>query len=84
MECVVSVHSTTSNGGEPLVVSPRRAQELLDIRTTKLYELIGSGELQSYVDGRHRKIIYASIKAYVAEKAGRTPQRTASENQPAA
>ena len=41
---------------------------MLDIGTTKLYELLDAGELESFKDGRNRKITVASIKARVARK----------------
>jgi excisionase family DNA binding protein len=39
---------------------------MLDCGTTRLYELIANGELESYRDGKSRKITVASIKARVA------------------
>jgi hypothetical protein len=51
---------------EPLVVSPARAKTMLDCGTTRLYELIANGELESFRDGKSRKITVASIKARVA------------------
>jgi hypothetical protein len=51
--------------GERLVVSPRRARHMLDIGNTRLYELLNAGELESYLDGRSRKIIVQSIYRYV-------------------
>jgi hypothetical protein len=53
---------------EPLVVSPRRAQQMLDIGHSRLYELLSDGELQSFKDGKSRKIVVASIRNYVARK----------------
>jgi hypothetical protein len=53
---------------EPLVVSPKVAKYLLGIGTTKLWELIGTGELESYLDGASRRITLASIKARVARQ----------------
>ena len=47
---------------EPLAVSPRQSCILLDIGTTRLYELINDGELESYLDGRSRKIMMRSIR----------------------
>lgn len=58
----MSVLSMGIGGDEPLVVSPRRARILLDIGNTKLYELIDAGELESFKDGKARKITMASIK----------------------
>jgi hypothetical protein len=53
---------------EPLVVSPRRAQQMLDIGHSRLYELLSQGELQSFKDGKSRKIVVSSIRAFVSRK----------------
>jgi excisionase family DNA binding protein len=50
---------------EPLVVSPKEACRLLGCGPTKLYELLDAGELDHYLDGRHRKITMNSIKRRV-------------------
>jgi excisionase family DNA binding protein len=55
---------------DPLAVSPRQACRLLAIGNTHLYELIRRGELQSYRDGRARRITMQSIRARVARLAG--------------
>ncbi len=57
---------------EPLVISPRRAQQVLDIGHSRLYELIGAGELATFKDGKSRKIVVASIKDYIARKLAAT------------
>jgi excisionase family DNA binding protein len=49
----------------PLVVSPKQACQLLSIGTTRLYELLASGALASYHEGRARRISMASIVAHV-------------------
>lgn len=51
---------------EPLAVSPRKACQLLDVGNTRLYQLIGDGELDTYWDGRSRKITVASIHRRIA------------------
>jgi hypothetical protein len=53
---------------EPLVVSPRRAQRMLDIGHSRLYELLAGGELRSFKDGKSRKIVVASIRDFVARR----------------
>ena len=53
---------------EPLVVKPRGACVLLDCGVTYLYELINAGELESFKDGKSRKITTASIEAYIARR----------------
>jgi hypothetical protein len=63
---------------ERLLVRPRRACHLLDCGTTRLYELIGDGELESFLDGRSRKITVESIRRYIAKHLA-----TATEGSPA-
>jgi excisionase family DNA binding protein len=53
-------------GIEPLVVSPREACVLLNIGNTRLYHLISTKQIDSYNEGRARRIPMASIKAYLA------------------
>ena len=50
----------------PLVVSPRVACVMLNIGTTRLYQLIGAGELDAYRDGRVRRITIDSIRRRIA------------------
>jgi len=61
-----STSSTAFAGPEPLVVGPREASRLLGVGNTRLYELIAAGELETYLDGRSRRITMASIRARVA------------------
>jgi hypothetical protein len=53
---------------EPLVVKPRKAEQLLDVSHSKLYELINAGELESFKDGASRKITMESIKRRIARQ----------------
>jgi hypothetical protein len=54
---------------QPLAVSPRVASRLLSLGTTRLYQLIRDGEVDSYIDGtRARRITMASIKRYIARR----------------
>jgi hypothetical protein len=50
----------------PLVVSPAKAMSMLDCGRTRLYQLLARGEIESYRDGKSRKILVASILARVA------------------
>jgi excisionase family DNA binding protein len=52
----------------PLVVKPRDACRLLSCGITRLYELLAAGELDSFMDGRSRKITTKSIHSYVAKR----------------
>jgi excisionase family DNA binding protein len=51
-----------------LLVSPAGAMTMLSCGRTRLYELLDRGELQSFLDGRARRITVASIHAYIARK----------------
>jgi len=51
---------------EPLAVAPRQARILLGVGNTRLYQLIGNGELESYLDGRARRITMDSIRRRIA------------------
>jgi hypothetical protein len=41
---------------------------MLDLGNTRLYELIAARELESFKAGKSRKILVASIKAYIARQ----------------
>jgi hypothetical protein len=47
---------------EPLAVGPKTACILADVGLTRLYQLLNAGELDSYWEGRHRKITVESIR----------------------
>ncbi len=64
----MSIFSTGIGDDEPLVVSPRRARRMLDCGNTRLYELIAARELDTFKDGKSRKITVISIKAYIARR----------------
>jgi excisionase family DNA binding protein len=57
-----------AHGAIGFVVSPKRACVLLDCSRPTLYGMISSGELESYTDGRSRKITVASIRKRIADK----------------
>lgn len=68
----MSIQNISTGDDEPLAVSPQRARRLLDIGNTRLYELLGTGELRSYKDGKSRRIVFASLKEYVARRLAET------------
>lgn len=53
---------------EPLVVRPRTAWLLLNCGNAYGYRLLAAGKLDSYRDGRARKITVASIRRYVERR----------------
>ena len=70
-----------ANEGRPIVASVNETMAALKIGRAKTYELINSGQLQSYVEGTSRKITWSSIHDYVerrlAEEAKRRDGRAA-------
>jgi excisionase family DNA binding protein len=70
------------DGDEPLVYSPKKTKQKLQVSHSKFYELLNSGELESYTEGRSRRITVRSINSYIerrlaAEKARRHSRETA-------
>jgi hypothetical protein len=62
--------STADSDLGPLVVKPKIARRMLNCGQTRLYELIGAGELDSFLDGRSRKITVESIHRYIQRHLG--------------
>ena len=63
----MSIHSTgTSRDAEspakPLAVSVRNMCRLLDIGNTKAWELISQGRVKTFMIGRKRLVVFASIE----------------------
>jgi len=63
-----SVCSTALSELGPLVVRPKGARRMLNCGQTRLYELIAAGELDSFLDGRSRKITVESIFRYIRRR----------------
>jgi excisionase family DNA binding protein len=51
-----------------LVTDVGRACAMLGVCIDKLYILLRNGEIESYLEGRNRRIPVASIRAYVERK----------------
>jgi hypothetical protein len=66
----MSIRSTGLSDWEsaPLVVKPKIAWKMLACSNTRGYELIAAGELDSFLDGRSRKITVESIRRYIARR----------------
>jgi hypothetical protein len=56
------------SGVEPLAVRTADAMRMAGIGKTKLFQLVKSGEYESYLDGRIRLITTASIRARIQRK----------------
>lgn len=50
----------------PLLLSPERAAERLELGRTKIFELMAAGELESVLIGRSRRIPADAVESYVA------------------
>lgn len=51
-----------------LAVAPKVGFDMIHVGTTKGYELINAGELETFKIGRSTRITVASIEAYVARR----------------
>ena len=52
-------------------------EKVIDRKTSTVYALIKSGELEAYVDGRSRKIVVDSIRKYIERRRQGIPLKTA-------
>jgi excisionase family DNA binding protein len=48
-----------------LGVTFKQGCKIIGVGATRGYELINAGEIESYRDGKSRKLVFASLKAYV-------------------
>jgi hypothetical protein len=64
----MSIRSTGSEDPGPLVVKPKVAWKMLACSNTRGYQLLATGELQSFKDGKSRKILVASIEDYIKRR----------------
>jgi excisionase family DNA binding protein len=62
-----------------LLVKPKEACRLLACGNTRLYELISANELETFLDGRSRKITVASINQYIQRRVAPTAPTKATE-----
>jgi excisionase family DNA binding protein len=67
------------DSGGPLVTSPNQTMRQLLLSRSKLYELLNSGELESYTEGRSRRITVRSINSYVERRLAAEAQRRGRE-----
>jgi hypothetical protein len=64
----MSVCSTVPSDVVPLLVKPKVAWKMLACSNTRGYELLAAGELDSFRDGRSRKITVESIRKYITDR----------------
>lgn len=79
----MSTHTTGLSDWEgALVVKPKIAWKMLACSNTRGYELISSGQLDSFLDGRSRKITVDSIRRYIARRLAPTDKSVSTNAQP--
>ena len=70
----------------PLVASPNQTMRAIQVSRKKLYELINTGELESYTEGKSRRITVKSINEYIerrlAAEAARRDRAPSDRNHP--
>jgi hypothetical protein len=77
----MSNHSNEVGELAPLVVKPKVAWKMLACSNTRGYELLAAGELDSFLDGRSRKISVDSIRRYIARRLAPTDCASSTEPQ---
>ncbi|WP_342729867.1 DNA-binding protein [Bradyrhizobium sp. B117] len=60
--------NTTYGNKRSIVASVNEAMIALKIGRAKIYQLLNSGELESYREGGSRKILWRSIECYVERR----------------
>ncbi|MFI0769925.1 helix-turn-helix domain-containing protein [Streptomyces sp. NPDC021218] len=63
-----ATHAPESSGQPALVLTVDEATAVLRVGRDKIYDLIRSGALPSYTEGRARRIPVESARAYVQNK----------------
>jgi excisionase family DNA binding protein len=77
----MSINSTgLGDLGRALVVKPRTAWKMLQCSNSRGYQLIKAGELESFRDGRSRKITVRSIEQYIARRLRQQSRKGASDD----
>ena len=66
------VRSKQPSSTPPLAVPPQEAARLLSNGISRIYKLMRCGELESYEDGRARRIPMTAIRDYVARRRAAT------------
>ena len=65
---MAAMHITTeTTPTPPLAVTVQTARRLSGLGRTKIFELIGTGELESIAIGRRRLIRYSSLEALLGK-----------------
>jgi excisionase family DNA binding protein len=61
--------------GDALLCTPNEAMATLRVSRATLYGLLNSGELESFTEGKSRKIVAQSLQAYIRRRLEAEAQR---------
>lgn len=61
----------------PLLLTPERAADRLEVGRTKIYELMASGDIESVKVGRLRRVPAAALQEYVERLRGEQSPKAA-------
>ena len=61
-------HATSIALEAPIVASSNQTMRAIQVSRKKLYELINAGELESYTEGKSRRITVKSINEYLERR----------------
>jgi excisionase family DNA binding protein len=73
--CLSEAINATFGSKRPIVASVNETMIALKIGRAKIYQLLNSGELESYREGGSRKILWRSIEAYVERRLKQEAER---------
>jgi excisionase family DNA binding protein len=65
----------TGDLSAPIVATPNQAIQRLQISRATLYDLINSGDLESYTEGRSRRILVQSMDRYIQRRLAEEAKR---------
>jgi excisionase family DNA binding protein len=68
MPTATSPHAQAPAASAAIAVPPAEASRLLSVSLSRLYALLRAGELDSYAEGRARRITVMSIHHYIARR----------------
>jgi excisionase family DNA binding protein len=74
---MTSLALQTNDLSAPVVATPNQAIQRLQVSRATLYELINNGDLESYTEGRSRRILVQSMDRYIERRLAEEAQRRA-------
>jgi hypothetical protein len=71
----MSISSGNGDTNNPLLCTPNEAMATLRVSRATLYGLLNSGELESFTEGKSRKIVAHSLQTYIRRRLEAEAQR---------